>query len=35
MTGLIPMSDERAPKGAPRLRINPPQIVTAAAMVDR
>lgn len=35
MTALIPMPDERAPTGAPRLWINPAQIVTAAAIVDR
>jgi len=35
MTGLIPMPDERAPGGAPRLWINPAHVVTATAIVDR
>lgn len=35
MTGLIPMPDERAPGGAPRLWINPAHVVTVTAIVDR
>ncbi|MBX3196433.1 MAG: hypothetical protein KF727_15215 [Microbacteriaceae bacterium] len=35
MAGLIPLPDADAPEGAPRLWINPANVVTVAAIFDR